>query len=161
MKGLKKLWNENRVMLVLGMIVIVCIIIISIIVVQYFFGVNTSNYGNRLDNLQDVPITDDVKKAIEDGFPAENTLKCSVDVRGKIIYVIVTFNDQVSLTDAQTKSVDVYNALDEKYRNVYDFNITILQDKTETVAGYSLMGSKNVSAEHFKWSNNTPIEAGE
>ena len=161
MKGLKKLWNENRVMLVLGLIVSVCIVIISIIVAQYFFGVNASNYGNRLDNIQELPFTDEAKSLIESGFESENTVSCSVDVRGKIVYVLVKFNDQVSLTDAQNKAIEVYNSMEEKYRKVYDFNVTVMQDKTENAGGYSLMGSKNVSASNFKWSNNTPIEDGE
>lgn len=161
MNKLKKLWNENRVMLVLGIIVIVCIIVIMVVMMQYFFGATSSSYGDRLDSISSTPFDDEAKKALESAYASENLESISIETRGKIDYVIVKYYATVSLSDAQTKSLEAYQTIDEKYRKLYDYNVTVSQDATEIGTGYHLMGAKNVSSENFVWSNNTPIKAEE
>jgi len=161
MKKIKKLWNDNRVMFVLGIVVILCVIIMMFVMIKYFFGTSSSNYGDRLESISSVPFDADAKELIQNSFNSEHTLDVSVDVRGKVVYIIAKFNPSVSLDDAKKEAVDVYNKIDEKYRSLYDFNVTLLQDVTEINTGYCLMGAKNVSGEYFVWSNNTPVADGE
>ncbi len=155
MKKIKKLWNENRVLFVLGIIVIFCVIVMLGVMVQYFFGTGISNYGDRLENISSVPFTEEEIEKIRNGFSSDHTLDVSVDVRGKVVYVIAKFNETVSMNDAKTEAVNVYNSVDEKYRSLYDFNVTISQDVTDIDTGYCMMGAKNVSGESFVWSNYT------
>ncbi len=161
MNKLKKLWNENRIMLVLGIIVFLCFLVIAYIMFQYFFGVTTSNYGDRLESIQEVVYDEMAKSSLESSYQDEHLVDFSVDVRGKIIYVRVKYDATVSLSDAQKKSVEAYQTIDEKYRNLYDYNVTISQDATEASTGYCLMGAKNVSSASFVWSNNTPVTTEE
>lgn len=161
MNKLKKLWNENRIMLVLGIIVFLCFLVIAYIMFQYFFGVSTSNYGDRLESIQEVVYDEMAKSSLESSYQDEHLVDFSVDVRGKIIYVRVKYDATVALSDAQKKSVEAYQTIDEKYRNLYDYNVTISQDATEASTGYCLMGAKNVSSANFVWSNNTPVTTEE
>jgi hypothetical protein len=161
MNKLKKLWNENRIMLVLGIIVFLCFLVIAYIMFQYFFGVTTSNYGDRLESIQEVVYDEMAKSSLESSYQDEHLVDFSVDVRGKIIYVRVKYDATVALSDAQKKSVEAYQTIDEKYRNLYDYNVTISQDATEASTGYCLMGAKNVSSASFVWSNNTPVTTEE
>ncbi len=161
MNKLKKLWNENRIMLVLGIIVFLCFLVIAYIMFQYFFGVTTSNYGDRLESIQEVVYDEMAKSSLESSYQDEHLVDFSVDVRGKIIYVRVKYDATVALSDAQKKSVEAYQTIDEKYRNLYDYNVTISQDATEASTGYCLMGAKNVSRASFVWSNNTPVTTEE
>ena len=161
MNKLKKLWNENRIMLVLGIIVFLCFLVIAYIMFQYFFGVTTSNYGDRLESIQEVVYDEMAKSSLESSYQDEHLVDFSVDVRGKIIYVRVKYDATVSLSDAQKKSVEAYQTIDEKYRNLYDYNVTISQDATEASTGYCLMGAKKVSSASFVWSNNTPVTTEE
>lgn len=161
MNKLKKLWNENRIMLVLGIIVFLCFLVIAYIMFQYFFGVTTSNYGDRLESIQEVVYDEMAKSSLESSYQDEHLVDFSVDVRGKIIYVRVKYDATVALSDAQKKSVEAYQTIDEKYRNLYDYNVTISQDATEASTGYCLMGAKNVSSANFVWSNNTPVTTEE
>ena len=161
MNKLKKLWNENRIMLVLGIIVFLCFLVIAYIMFQYFFGVTTSNYGDRLESIQEVVYDEMAKSSLESSYQDEHLVDFSVDVRGKIIYVRVKYDATVALSDAQKKSVEAYQTIDEKYRNLYDYNVTISQDATEASTGYCLMGAKNVSSASFVWSNNTQVTTEE
>lgn len=161
MEKIKKLWNENRVMFVLGIIVIVCILIMMGVMLKYFFGTSSSSYGDRLESIESIPFTEDAQNQIKENLTSEHLISVSVDVRGKVIYVIMKYDHSVSLAEAQSKAVEVYNKVDEKYRKLYDFNATVVQDATEESSGYRLMGAKNVSSDNFVWNNNTPIDDGE
>ena len=54
MKKIKKLWMENRVLFVLFTIVIICACIILGVMLSYFFGATKSNYGDRLNGIENV-----------------------------------------------------------------------------------------------------------
>lgn len=161
MEKIKKLWNDNRVMFVLGMIVFLCVFIILFVMFQYFFGTSSSSYGNRLDDISSVPFDASSEEQVKNGFDPEHTLDVSVSVKGKVVYIIAKFDETVSMSAAQGRAVEVYQTIDEKYRNLYDFNVTVVQDATEINTGYSMMGAKNVSSDSFSWSNNTPVSDGE
>ncbi len=161
MSKLKKLWNENRVMVVLSIIVVICFVVIFGVVVQYFFGSSSSSYGERLDDIQDIPFDEEAQTNLKGLLENENLVSQSVEVRGKIIYVVLKYSDQVALDDAKSLVEEAYLGIDEKYRLHYDFNVTLMQDKTEEVSGYLLMGAKNVSSENFVWSNNRPVTSEE
>lgn len=38
MKKIKKIWNENRVLMVLAIIIIICLIVIVCVSLTYFYG---------------------------------------------------------------------------------------------------------------------------
>ncbi len=160
MNKIKNLWKENRVMFVLAIVVIICIFIIMGVMFKYFFGTSKSSYGDRLNDISSLPFEEVDKNKMMDSIRSEHTLNVSVDVKGKIIYVVAVFDGTVSLIDAQNKLVDAYQEMDGKYKKLYDFNVTVSQDAS-TVDAYTLMGAKNASSDNFIWSNNSPIENGE
>ncbi|MCI8575281.1 MAG: hypothetical protein HFI09_02295 [Bacilli bacterium] len=161
MNKLKKVWNEHRVMVVLGIIVLVCMFVITGVMFKYFFGVSASSYGDRLNDIQDVVFDEVAKDSLSEAYKDEHLKSVHIETRGKIIYVRAKYDETVSLSDAQTKSFEAFQTIDEKYRKLYDFNVTLSQDALEIGTGYYLMGAKNVSSENFVWSNNTPIKAEE
>ena len=64
MKKLKKIWQENSVLLVLLLILIACLIAISIVVVTYFVGSSNTKYGDRLEGIEKYPFSEDTQKEI-------------------------------------------------------------------------------------------------
>ena len=52
MKKLGKLWKENKILMILGAILLVCLIAILVVVLTYFLGSNKYKYGNRFDNMK-------------------------------------------------------------------------------------------------------------
>lgn len=161
MKKIKKIWNENRVMFVLGIIVILCALIVMGVMVKYFFGTSSSSYGDRLEGISSTPFTEESQNKICEDFQSEHLVNISIDVRGKIVYIITKYDSSVSLAEAQKKAVEVVGKIDESYKKIYDFSVTVSQDATEDIKGYHLMGAKNASSENFVWSNNTPVDNGE
>ncbi|MBO4601000.1 MAG: hypothetical protein J5634_02065 [Bacilli bacterium] len=148
---MKKLWKNNKVFMILGIILLLCITAIIVVVLKYFVGSRKSVYGNRFDNMKYV-ITEkeqnDYIKALEDN---PNVVKVRFRVSHKTLYISATFKDDVNLDDAK-KIVDESLALfKDEVKEVYDINFTI------TNSSFTLMGAKNAPGNGLLWNNNTPV----
>lgn len=155
MKKIKELWNKNRVMFVLTTIVIVCFIIILVVVLQMFFGVSSSPYGDRLDNIQDMPFTDENSNAISTKIKeSEGVSDVSVHSQGKIIYIRITFTG-VTIDRAKEIAATALEAISEEYLALYDVHFTLVQEGSDTTDGFTIMGAKNINRTSVMWNNNT------
>lgn len=158
MKKIKKLWMENRVLFVLFIIIVVCACIILGVIFKYFFGATKSSYGERLDGIEEVLVTDSMKSDFVSSVQNEFITNAKLDVRGKIIYIYLTFNEGVSLVEAQSKALEALQTFEQKYLDFYDFHFTLKSDATENSEGFLIMGAKNVNGSGLVWNNNTPVE---
>ena len=142
-------------MFVLATIVIICFIIILIVVLQMFFGVSSSAYGDRLDNIQDMPFTDENSNAISAKIKeSEGVSDVNVHSQGKIIYVRITFNG-VTIDKAKEIAATALEAINEEYQALYDVHFTLVQEGTDTSDGFTIMGAKNINRTSVIWNNNT------
>lgn len=159
MKKLKNLWVENRVLLVLFIIVVICFFVILGVCVSYFFGSSKSSYGDRLDGIKEVEISKEMKNNFVDTMEADELISdATFKTQGKIIYITLTFKDEVTLVEAQSKALASLANFEEKYQNFYDFHYTLKGNKTDTSEGFLVMGAKNVNGTGLVWNNNTEIE---
>lgn len=162
MKKIKELWFNNRVLFVLATIVIVCFIIMGVVVIKYFVGFNTSVYGDRLEDIADLPLKEEDKKVIEDKLKEQESVKeVNVHTAGKIIYIRIVF-ENVSLERAKEIAATTLEVINDEYKKHYDLHYTLVEESTETNAGFTIMGAKNISNEStIIWNNNTPVTEGE
>ena len=152
MKKLKKLWNENRILLILGAILVVCFIAIIIVVLTYFVGSNKSAYGNRFDNMK-VTIKEKEQNAYIDALESNpNVEKVRFRVSNKTLYISTTFKKDVKLDDAKKIIDESLEKFSDDVKETYDINFTIKNDT------FTLMGSRNASGNGLTWNNNTPVE---
>ena len=63
---MKKLWKNNRVVFVLVIILIICFISIIGVTLTFFYSKDTSTYGNRLDNIEKYPVSNEIKASYKD-----------------------------------------------------------------------------------------------
>lgn len=162
MKKIKKLWIENRILFVLSIIILVCFFVIIGVCFKYFFGSSKSSYGERLDGIKEVEITDDVKNKFLDGLKGDELIK-EVDfkIRGKIVYITLLFDKDVTLVEAESKALASLMSIEQKYLDFYDFHYTLKGEATETNEGFLIMGAKNVNGSGLVWNNNTPVNKEE
>lgn len=152
MKGLKGFYKNNRVYVILMVVSIVCIISVILGVVIYFVGQSTKDpYGNRLEGIEEVTLKEDRLTEIENAIK-ENELVSEVDVnlKGKIIYIVVTLSDGVP-TDAENISVKALEKLNEDEKAFYDiqFIFESLSEKDDNV--FPIMGYKKSSNATISW----------
>lgn len=150
---MKNLWRNNKIFMILGMILLVCLVAILVVVLTYFIGSRKSKYGDRFTNMKHVMTSkeqDAYVKVIEASSIVE---KVSLRVSNKTLYVGITYKDDAKLDDAK-KVVDAsLESLSDEIKETYDINYTIKGNGFNTV-----MGAKNAHGNGLLWSNNTPVE---
>ena len=152
MKKLKNLWANNRILLILGIILVVCIIAIIVVVMTYFMGAKKSVYGSRFDNMK-THIKDAEKNRYIDALKARSGVdNVRFRISGKTFYISVTLKDDIKLDDAKKIVEESIEKFSDGVKETYDMNFTIKN------SSYTLMGSRNVSGNGFSWNNNTPVE---
>lgn len=165
MNKLKKMWNENRVLMVLAIVLIVCFTIILLVSLTYFYGSSDSESGDRLKDSNKYKITDKVKNSVI-SKSKENTsiedVSINVSKMSKLIYIKVTYAAGTSMNDAKTGAETLLTYFSEKYLKYYDFNVTITQSGTADVPAYTIMGARNSGGSGIMvWNNNTVVETNE
>lgn len=159
---LKEFWRKNKVLIVLGIILIICFVAILIVTFSYFFGGSESVYGDRLENIEDYPIEDawvDEYIASLESDPTVNYAK--FDTKGRIIYIDIDFVGDTSLIEAESKAAASLEQFSEEILEFYDINFTLTCTATENSEGFTIMGARNVAGSGLIWNNNTPIESEE
>ena len=158
MKKLKKIWNENKILFVLFLILIVCFVAICLVVFSYFMGTNKSVYGNRLKDhvkISDNQEKDYITAITSDDMVIDSTWRKAI----KTIYITIKFNETASLVEAESKAVSSLSNIEDEILNYYDINFILIQDKVESdeTKGFTVMGSSNVNGNGVVWGNNTEI----
>lgn len=155
---MKKLWEfilKNR-------LYILIVIIIALGLVAFFtfksfmYPENESSvYGDRLEGIEEVTITDAKKNEIISKIKEEKDItSASIDIQGKIINISITATTEdntVELLEALGAKVIGYFSEDEIA--FYDFQFFI-QNKD---ANYNLMGYKNKKNTDTTWDSDVIV----
>lgn len=164
LKKIGKSWKENRVLFVLTTILIVCLVLIICVLISYFLGSSKDKYGDRLDGIKKVQITDKKEKELEKKVMEDDKVsKCDINPKGKTIYVDINFNSGVSLDEAKALAESTLEMFSEKELKFYDISYTLIEDKKEASeenegnAGFTIMGARNSNGTGLIWNNNTPF----
>lgn len=153
MGKLKKFYNNNRIYCILMGISIFCLLLVCFAFVYYFIEqTKTDAYGNRLNGIENVAIssehkTDVIKKIKEN----EKIDKVSMDVKGKIIYLIIYLKDG-STEDAQSIAIKSLEYLTEDEKEFYDINYTFTNESnSDNAKVFPIMGYKKSDATIISW----------
>ena len=159
MEKIKKILAENRVLLVLGIILVICLVVFCIVAITYFYGASDNVYGNRLDITKEVPLNSNLLKDIESELKSNESVKeASATLKGKIVYINIEFADATKMDDAKQIAEEVITLFNEDELEVYDIQFTITSLSTADFVGYTLMGARNSSGNGLVVWNNYNIE---
>ena len=150
MGKVRKIWNENKVLLVLAIILVICIAIVIVVSIKYFYGSSNNVYGNRLDITKEVEISDkllsDIKDTLNSSEGVSNTV---VTLKGKIIYVNIEYKSGTGMEKAKEIASKVLPLFNEKELSVYDIEFSITEGDA-----YTLMGARNANGkQEIVWNN--------
>lgn len=162
MKKIKKLWEQNRVLFALFIIIFVCLLIVIGVFASYFFGTTKSSYGDRLSGIENVKITEEMENNFLNSLKSDEQISdTNIKIRGKVVYITIYFKEGISLVEAESKALASLQQFDESYQKFYDFNYTLKQEATENSEGFLIMGAKNINGSGLIWNNNTEISKEE
>ena len=140
---MKKLWKNNRVVFVLVIILIICFISIIGVTLTFFYSKDTSTYGNRLDNIEKYPVSNEFKASYKDKMLENENIKS------------INFDENIDLEKAKSIISSSLSEFNEEILSYYDIQFILQSDN------FTIMASKNVASEIISWNNNTPIEEEE
>ena len=161
MKKAIKVWEENKVLFVLAIILIICLIIFIIVSLTYFYGSSKSVYGTRLDITKSTPLKDTVLNNIKIDLESNSKVNSVNTIKkGKIVYVNIDYVDDVTMDEAKEIANSVVDNFSEEELNVYDIQIIISSKNTvDESKSYTLMGSRNANGSgSIVWNNYNIVE---
>lgn len=155
---MKKVFNENKTLFILAVIIIISLIVMGIGLISYFYGNNKNPYGDRLKDVDSHKISDSISSDIKSLY-TEGVSDVSVEVKGKIIYIVMNVDDGVSKLDAQgyaVKALDKFESEDLEYYDV-QFLITCEDEKVtdeDDKKVFPIAGARKAKNTQIVWSNN-------
>lgn len=166
MKRIKKFYKEHRVFIILLSIMLVGLILIATVLMQAFYSSGDSDdpeaqYGSRLENKDKYPIEDSRIYAYEAKLTSdENVSDAKLAITGRIVYIKIIFQNDITMTDAQNIAAKSLEDFSEEEKSYYDFQFTITKPATETSEYFITSGAKNKTSNIIVWNNNRliPIE---
>lgn len=160
---MKKLIQENKTLFILIIIAIICMVISAILLLKYFyFGNGGSKYGDRLEGIENVPISEEYKSSIASKISEDELVKsANILVTGKRVDIKIVFESKASLVDAQNVALKSLDNFSDNEKAFYDFEFTLKQEADESTEGFLIMGAKNVNGTNLVWNNNNSTSTDE
>ena len=126
------------------------------VVIDYFLGTSKDKYGDRLEGIKNVEVSriSELESKVKED---EKIADCNIRQIGKIIYININFTNEITLVEAEGKALNTVELFSEEELKFYDLNYSLTQDATESSAGFSIMGAKNINGTGLVWNNNTPV----
>lgn len=134
-------------------IVVIIVLLVIILIKLFAFSSPTGKYGNRLDDIKKIKVTEKDKKAIISKLNEnEKVTSVSVDIEGKIINIIMVVNDDTSKDDAKNIAPSLLEAINEDKKEKYDIQIFInKKNKLSENNDFPIIGYKNSKNNSFVW----------
>lgn len=147
------------------------LLIILIFILLVFLGVklkgvlmpddNKELYGNRLDDLPNHKIDDDLFVKIKSEMEGKKTVtSLSYRLQGKIYDFTMVVSDDVSLKDAKALGEDIIKYFQEDALNYYTFQIYIMKND-EKLNNFPIIGLKSPKSSSLVWTRDRSITESE
>lgn len=151
-KNLKEL-KKNKYTTI-AIIVFFVLIILGFVLYKFLFpNQGKPVYGNRLDGIENVAIsTNDLKDLDEKLSSNDKVVKSKSDLKGRTVNVILTIKKQTSVNDAKALTSAVTKEFDKEQLSYFDFQVFIVSESEED-KGYPIIGYKSKVNDSFSFSN--------
>ena len=142
--------RKNKFVIIAIGVFLILVIVAFQVFNMFFPAEGTALYGDRLDGIEDVELTDnklnDIASALEENEAVKNA---SVSVQGKIVEAIITAQDDTTLDTAKGLNTIILDALDKDEKAFYDIQIFVTKDTEAT--DFPIIGYKHHAKDSFSW----------
>lgn len=137
---------------IVGVIIVIFLIILAVIVKNFFFPNDTGvYYGTRLEGIEKVKITDKKKEELKENFK-DSSKSITVRLAGRIIYIDVKVNDDVSTDTARDLANKTLEKLSDEEKGYYDVQFLIGNDADKD--HFPIIGYKHHAKQAISWTKN-------
>ena len=153
MEKFKKILKNNRYTVIAIVLFAVLVVIGLILSKSLFPNSGAPVYGNRLDGIEEVKISNENLKELESKIKEkEFVTEVNATIKGKIVNVIITVKKETNANDAKALSSIMTDYFPKEQTDYYDFQIFIKNEDGEQ-GGYPIIGYKNNGSSAFSYSN--------
>lgn len=151
--GKNKKIRNNKVLLVLLGILLVCIIAIGILFYKFFYaGAGGSKYGNRLNDIENYPLSsnlqDEIKSLYSDNSKV-GTIK--VNTEGRVIYIDIDFKETLKVSEAESLAEKALEKIGENNLTYYDVHFILTYSGEEENENFPVFGAKSSNSLKVVW----------
>ena len=147
---MKKFIKNNKLVVITFIICVIFVILVFAVKLTFFPNEATAIYGDRLDGIEEVEITekeqDNIVKALEE---KDEVSEASCDIQGRILNVLITVNDDVELSSAKALTSSITDNLEEDQTTYYDIQVFISKDNDDS--RFPIIGYKHQNKDEFSW----------
>ena len=151
--GKNKKIRNNKVLLVLLGILLVCIIAIGILFYKFFYaGAGGSKYVNRLNGIENYPLSsnlqDEIKSLYSDNSKV-GTIK--VNTEGRVIYIDIDFKETLKVSEAESLAEKSLEKIGENNLTYYDVHFILTYSGEEENENFPVFGAKSSNSLKVVW----------
>lgn len=142
--------KKNKILVSLLVIAIVFFAAIMIIIFSNL-SIGNNEYGNRLDNIEKYPISDEVINEIKTDISSyEKVTSVSYNLEGKLANFILTVDDSLEEETAKNYANKILENLSDDVKSYYDIQVLVDSDNKESEV-YPIIGYKHKTTDMFVW----------
>ena len=142
--------KKNKILVSLLVIAIVFFAAIMIIIFSNL-SIGNNEYGNRLDNIEKYPISDEAINEIKTDISSyEKVTSVSYNLEGKLANFILTVDDSLEEETAKNYANKILENLSDDVKNYYDIQVLVDSDNEESEV-YPIIGYKHKTTDMFVW----------
>ena len=156
MKFIKK---HKMAIIAIFVTIIICILTYFTLKSMFIFGNGSDKYGNRLDGIENVEITDERINQLVNKIKADDTIdEASVSIKGRIINITLKSNNEKNTMDKiKEKADNILKEFSDEEIAFYDFQFFIKNEE----ANYIMIGYKNKIRENISWESDEIVSEEE
>ena len=148
---MKKFIKNNKLTVITFIICVIFVIIVFAVKLTFFPDEAKAIYGDRLEGIEKVEITskeqDNIISKLEEKTEVK---KAEIDIKGRILNVIITVNDDVELDASKALTGTITDTLEKDQTSYYDIQVFVKKDNDD--ARYPIIGYKHQDKDAFTWS---------
>lgn len=150
MEKLKKWINKNKGFAIICALALILFIIMVVIFVRLLVGGSSNKYGNRLDGIDKVKISNEVYESVKEEIKdVEGVNDVSVRLQGKIVYTTIELSDSISADKAKEIAKNTLDNYTEDELKYYDFSFFLKWKGEES--DKVITGNKHHNLEDITW----------
>lgn len=145
-----KFIKNNKILIAL---ILIAVIMFSTILIIIFSNLSSGNdeYGNRLDEIEKYPITDEVINNIKNEISSlEKVESINYNIEGRLINFVIKVEDDLIVSEAKNYSEKILENFSDDIKSYYDIQILIDSNIDES-ENYPIIGYKHKTSDSLVW----------
>ena len=144
---------KNNKGIAITLLIILIFIIAGIFLLKAFFSSGNA-YGDRLKGIEKVEFSKSEITKLEEKIKERDNIKnVSIDIKGRLINIIITVNKDTNIDDMKDYAKERLEIFDKEELEYYDVQFYLLNEDDES-EDYPSIGYKHKTSDEIKWSNN-------